>query len=202
MNILRAFFLCAAVLAGCGKQLPPVREGDIIFHTSRSNQSVAIQKATHSPYSHMGIILFRDSKPYVLEASATVRYTPLGDWIKRGIGGHYVLKRLMEPDKTLSKKVVKDFHDEAAKYEGKPYDFTFEWSDDKMYCSELVWKLYQRVTGLEIGKMQTMRDFDLTDTLVSEKMRERFGDHVPLDTPVISPQAMFESPLLMTVTEE
>src|SRR5437867_163185 len=25
-----------------------------------------------------------------------------------------------------------------------PYDLTFEWSDDKIYCSELVWKVYER----------------------------------------------------------
>jgi hypothetical protein len=32
------------------------RNGDIIFHTSRSAQSVAIQLATQSRYSHMGIV--------------------------------------------------------------------------------------------------------------------------------------------------
>jgi hypothetical protein len=32
-----------------------VQDGDIIFHTSRSSQSLAIQRATHSPYSHMGL---------------------------------------------------------------------------------------------------------------------------------------------------
>jgi hypothetical protein len=32
------------------------RDGDIIFQTSRSEESIAIQKATHSQYSHMGIV--------------------------------------------------------------------------------------------------------------------------------------------------
>ncbi|MBW1915217.1 MAG: hypothetical protein JRI86_09795 [Deltaproteobacteria bacterium] len=32
------------------------QDGDIIFHTSRSEQDLVIQKATKSPYSHMGIV--------------------------------------------------------------------------------------------------------------------------------------------------
>jgi hypothetical protein len=34
---------------------------------------------------------------------------------------------------------------------------------------------------------------------VRAKLQERYGQHVPLDEPVISPQAIFESPLLVTV---
>ncbi|EPR85580.1 hypothetical protein [Acinetobacter gerneri] len=33
--------------------------GDIIFQTSKSAQSLAIQKATHSPYSHMGMLVYK-----------------------------------------------------------------------------------------------------------------------------------------------
>ena len=35
---------------------PTFQNGDIIFQTSNSSQSKAIQLATHSPYSHVGII--------------------------------------------------------------------------------------------------------------------------------------------------
>lgn len=35
---------------------PQLRDGDLIFHTSQSAQSQAIQLATHSPYSHCGIV--------------------------------------------------------------------------------------------------------------------------------------------------
>jgi hypothetical protein len=41
-------------VAGCGRYQP--RNGDIIFQTSLSDQSVAIQAATKSPYSHLGIV--------------------------------------------------------------------------------------------------------------------------------------------------
>jgi hypothetical protein len=80
--------------SACSGALPSARDGDIIFQTSRSSQSVAIQRATHSPYSHMGIVFFRHGQPYVLEASATVRYTPLDKWIAHGFDGRSVVKRL------------------------------------------------------------------------------------------------------------
>ena len=70
--------------------------GDIIFHTSKSAQSIVIQKATHSPYSHMGMIVHKNHKIWVLEAIQPVKYTPLQQWINRGTGARYVLKRYTE----------------------------------------------------------------------------------------------------------
>jgi len=37
---------------------------------------------------------------------------------------------------------------------------------------------------------------------VRAKMRERYGDTAPLNEPVISPVAMFQSTLLTTVAEQ
>lgn len=70
-----------------------------------------------------------------------------------------------------------------------------------MYCSELVWKLYDRALGLRIGELQRLKDFNLDDPAVRAKLRERYGDRIPLEETVISPVAMFRSPLLVTVVE-
>ncbi len=40
-----------------------LRNGDIIFQTSRSGQSLPIQLATRSPWSHCGIVYVKDGKP-------------------------------------------------------------------------------------------------------------------------------------------
>src|SRR3954463_12217817 len=109
--------------AACSRTLPVVRDGDVIFQTSRSSQSVAIQRATHSPYSHMGIIFVRAGQPYVLEASATVRDTPLKKWIARGEDSKYVLKRLRDP---LTPSQVEKLRKAAKPFEGRAYDLTFE----------------------------------------------------------------------------
>jgi hypothetical protein len=176
-----------------------LKDGDIIFHTSRSAQSIAVQRATGSRYSHMGIVLLRGGKPYVFEAVSTVRYTPLAQWTARGNGAHYVVKRLRNADTLLTPGAVAKLRASTSDFEGRSYDLTFEWSDKRIYCSELVWKLYQRALGVRIGELQKIREFNLGDPAVRAKMRERYGDSVPMDEPVISPVAMFESPLLVTV---
>ena len=174
----------------------PLRDGDLVFQTSRSGQSVAIQRATHSPWSHMGVVVFRGGKPFVFEASATVRYTPLAAWAAHGTGGAYAIRRLKQP---LTTAQAARLRTAAARYAGRPYDLYFEWSDDRIYCSELAWKLYHDALGLEIGARQQLRDFDLVDPVVRAKLRERYGADVPLNEPVISPAAMYDSPLLETI---
>lgn len=176
-----------------------VKEGDLIFQQSRSSQSLAVQKATGSRYSHMGIVLFQGGKPYVFEASSTVRYTPLQTWIDHGEGSHYVLKRLKDASTRLTPAAIWRLHTAAKIYQGRPYDLTFEWSDKRIYCSELVWKIYQQALNIRIGALQQIKDFNLTDPAVKAKLRERYGQHIPMQEPVISPVAMFESELLMPV---
>ncbi|QWP77442.1 YiiX family permuted papain-like enzyme [Lysobacter sp. K5869] len=196
--MIRALALTAALAlcAACARAAPPpVREGDVIFHTSRSAQSLAIQRATGSRYSHMGVVLFRDGQPYVFEAVEPVRYTPLAEWIARGEGGHYVLKRLRAPPNPAQ---VRRLHAQAESLRGKHYDLAFGWSDDRIYCSELVYKLFDRAMGVRIGRVQRLREFELDDPAVEAKLRERYGARVPLDEPVVSPAAMFDSPLLET----
>src|SRR5882757_7813435 len=61
-----------------------IREGDIIFQTSLSAQSKAIQLATHSQYSHCGIIHIKGNEHFVYEAVEPVKWTPLNKWISRG----------------------------------------------------------------------------------------------------------------------
>jgi cell wall-associated NlpC family hydrolase len=188
---LAALFASAAALA-----YEP-RAGDIVFHTSTSRQSVAVQAATHSPYSHMGIVLFRNGAPHVFEAVQPVKYTPLQQWLDRGKGRHYVIKRLRQP---LSPAARDRLHAEAARHAGKPYDLTFEWSDERIYCSELVWKLY-RSAGIELAPLARLGSFDLSHPAVKARLKERYGARVPLDEPVIAPSALFASPLLETVDQ-
>ena len=76
------------------------RDGDIIFQTSRSEQSIAIQKATRSQYSHMGIVFLRNGSPHVYEAIKTVQYTPLRKWVDRGEGGRQECGELLGGERT------------------------------------------------------------------------------------------------------
>lgn len=52
-----------------------------------------------------------------------------------------------------------------------------------------------------MGVRQRLREFDLSDPVVKAKMRERYGKNVPMNEPVISPGAQFDSSLLETVSQ-
>ena len=197
-----ALGVCTAVLLACapnGEYQP--RNGDIVFQTSRSSQSLAIQLATRSPYSHMGIVYMRGSEAFVFEAVQPVKLTPLTTWIERGEDGHFVAKRLSDADLRLTAGTLQKMRAVGEQFAGKDYDPYFEWSDDRIYCSELVWKVFERGAGIQLGKLETIADFDLSHPVVLGKIKERFGDRVPMKEVVVSPVAIFNARDLETVYE-
>lgn len=196
---LRHLFVLAVLSTSSAAE--PLRDGDIIFQTSRSSQSLAVQRATGSRYSHMGLVFIRDGKPVVFEAAGTVRYTPLDLWVARGIDRHFVVKRLRNAAGLLDAGGLERLRRESGKYAGRPYDLAFGWSDERLYCSELVWKIYRRALGIGIGELQKIKDFKLSEPAVRDKLKERYGDRVPLEETVISPAAMFDSAELVMVME-
>lgn len=194
LTIFIAIHLACSALAGYQPQ-----DGDIVFQTSLSAQSRAIQVATGSRYSHMGLVELRDGEPFVLEAVQPVKLTPLAEWVARGEDGRFVAKRLRDAESVLNPETLRKMFVVGEEFLGREYDLTFEWSDDRIYCSELVWKIYDRGAGVDLGKLQTMGELDLSDPVVKAKLRERFGNDVPLGETVVSPAAIFASPLLETV---
>lgn len=174
---------------------PQFQTGDIIFHISKSQQSLVIQQATHSPYSHMGMIVNKDGKTWALEAIQPVQYTPLNKWIARGVKGHYVVKRMKSSLNTQQKqKLVKN----AEQYLGRPYDIYFEWSNRAIYCSEIIWKAYDAL-GIQLAPLQHLKQFDLKQASVQKLMQQRYGQQVPLNETVIAPKAIYESKYLQQV---
>ncbi|MFC5741182.1 YiiX family permuted papain-like enzyme [Dyella tabacisoli] len=193
--------LCWPPLLAHAAQPVRLNDGDLIFQTSTSAQSVAIQQATASRWSHMGVIVYRNGKPYVLEAEAQVRYTPLAPWIARGKDGRYAVRRLREHASIDTDAAHARLRETASGMLGRSYDSTFEWSDQRLYCSELAWKLYQRSYGIALAPLSRLRDFKLDSAVVQAKMLERYHGKPPLDEPVIAPDAIYRSSLLITVVE-
>ncbi len=195
-----AVLLLMALSLGCvAESVYEPANGDIIFQTSKSPQSEAIQLATKSHYSHMGIIYIRNGKPVVFEAVGPVKTTPLEKWIARGESGHHVVKRLSNASAVLLPEALARMQKVGEGFAGKHYDLYFEWSDERIYCSELVWKIYKRGLGIEIGALESLGDFELSSPAVRQKLDERWGGSPPLEEKVISPAAMFASDLLVEV---
>ena len=191
------------LFTSCGKaetyDKRKLKEGDIIFQETRGRQSRAIKLATHSRYSHVGIIFKYQNNLHVFEAVQPVRITKLNDFINRGVNRHFVIKRLHKSKKYLTIDNLRRMKIFGKKFLGKNYDLYFEWNNDRIYCTELVWKIYHRVLGIKIGKLQKLKDFDLKHSYVKKLMKERYGKNIPYNEPVISPMAMYKSKLLKTV---
>ncbi|MEM6820654.1 MAG: YiiX family permuted papain-like enzyme [Verrucomicrobiota bacterium] len=172
-----------------------LENGDIIFHQSKTQQSKAIALATDCKYTHVGLIFFDAGSPYVYEAVQPVRRTLLNDWIKRGKDQHYVVKRLKHatPHKKASLK------SEVSRMLGKDYDFQFDWSDQKIYCSELVWKAYHRTYNIKLGKLKTLREFKLVHPIVKKALIKRYGSKISYSKKINSPAEIFHSSHLVTV---
>lgn len=77
------------------------------------------------------------------------------------------------------------------RYLNKNCDIYFEWIDHKIYCSELVWKIYKEAANIEIGELEKLSDFDLTNNIVIEILKERYGNNIPMNEVVISPKSIY-----------
>jgi hypothetical protein len=179
------------------------KTGDLVFHTSLSSQSQAIQIATKSKYSHCGIVFEKEGVFYVYEAVQPVKVTPLDEWIARGDKGYYTLRRLKDAQIVLTPEAQGKLEAEAKKFLGKNYDLNFDWSDDKIYCSELIWKVYDRALGIQIGELQKLGEFDLNFPQAKALVKVRYGgiNKFPFKEDVISPVGIFNSELLETIKD-
>lgn len=178
-----------------------LQDGDIIFQTSQSRQCEAVRIATNSKYSHCGIIYEIKGNKYVYEAVQPVKITPLYEWISHGKGNCYLVKRLKNSKKILTAEVVEKMKDYGSQFKNKDYDLYFEWSNDKIYCSELVWKIYKYGAGIELCDLASLKSFNLDNDKVKEILKERYGNKIPLEEKVVAPSQLVDSPSLETVID-
>ena len=207
MNIRPSFLrflplLVLTELTGCShRSSSPLKEGDLVFQTTHSKQSGAILLATHAKYGHVGLVLNVNGTLMVFEAVGPVKYTPIEDWISHGKGNMFAVRRLKDST-LLFDGAIRRMEHEAAAMIGKPYDLAFDWSDDKMYCSEAVWKVFDRGAGIELCKPSPLKSFDLSSSMVQAVLKTRYGGQIPYDEPMVSPQQLYSSILLYTVCEQ
>lgn len=168
-----------------------VKEGDVIFQTSQSQQSPLIQLATRSSISHCGIIIMKNDEPYVLETLKTLTTTPLEEFIARGKGGKYWLKR----------SNLENIKIEYEHYLGKPYDLAFKFNNDKFYCSELIYDIYKEQLDIELCKPKKVSDYfilSIDKIPQMEQVMKKRG--ISKEQYVVAPIDIFESEFLKIIT--
>ena len=155
-----------------------LKEGDLIFHTSKSDQSPLIQYATTSVLSHCGIIIEKSNGLYVLEATGRLKLTPLLEFINRGKGKQWWAKRVID-------KPVKVKYSHLL---GRRYDTSFKPDNNLFYCSELIHHIYKTQFGIELCKYRKVSDYHLTG--MKKKLKQR---GINLDQKVVAPIDIYNS---------
>ena len=183
------------LILGCAGAVE-LRSGDIIFEISTSSQAKAVALASRSPIGHVGIIAVRDGAVTVIEAVQPVREVPIEDFKANGL--NWTISRLKQPppNDDWADGVLRV----ARKWKGKTYDSLFEWSDDKIYCSELVWKAFDRGAGIQLVAPQHIGDLDLFWPPVKALIKARLHGKAPdLEELIVTPGHLHDSELLETI---
>lgn len=181
--------------------LDKIQEGDMIFQTSQSKQCEAVRIATNSKFSHCGIVFIEQGKKYVYEAVQPVKFTPIETWITRGKENHFVVTRIKNATKILTSDVLQKMKKTGKEMNNKDYDLYFEWSDDKIYCSELIWKIYKNGAGIELCPLKKLKDFNLKNPIVETILRERYGNNIPLNEKVVAPSDLENSQMVNKIID-
>lgn len=169
--------------------------GDIVFQSLPRTPLVnTIEGASHSPFSHCGIMAFENGQWVVYEAYSRVERTPWSVWFARSRDFQFAVYRL----KDEHQRHIPAMLDYARQCMGRPYDIRYELDDKKLYCSELVYKAFRSAASETLGELVRLGDLDWKP--YQSVIEHLEGGPAPLDRPMISPRAVTEAPQLQLVT--
>lgn len=169
------------------------RAGDIVLQHIESPLCKMIAAVTESPYSHCGLVVYRGTEPYVLEAVGTVSYTPLARWLATGDRGRVTVVRVKDLTPAQIAKAIQA----AQAFFGKSYDIQYQPDDRKIYCSELIYKAFRNGCGIEVGAVQRLGDLKWQPHEAA--IRQLAGGELPLDRRMVTPVTLVDSPLTTVV---
>ncbi|MFN3918552.1 MAG: YiiX family permuted papain-like enzyme [Flavobacteriales bacterium] len=172
-----------------------LKAGDIVFQSTNSRQCDAIKLATLSNFSHCGIIETVNDEVYVIEAVQPVRIVRFDDWIKQNDSSYFEVKRLKD-SLGINDNQFREITAWAKSQIGKNYDLKFLWSDDQIYCSELVFKAYSKGGNIALCIPKPLKSYSLNHPQVQQILKERYGSQIPWEETMVSPEDIYKSPLL------
>ncbi|MCB9757347.1 MAG: hypothetical protein H6753_02845 [Candidatus Omnitrophica bacterium] len=164
-----------------------IQHGDFIFQHLPGELTAMIADMTKSQYSHCGIIVKKPTGFVVLQAIGPVKETPLNEWINYGVGKRFTIVRLKKKFQSDIPAIIS----QGYKFVGKPYDIQYQWDDQKIYCSELIYKAVFNATGLRLAEF--VRLGDMAWQPYEQTIRQITGGELPLDREMITPESLVVS---------
>ncbi len=164
--------------------------GDLILQPLHCSLCTAIENETDSIYSHIGIVISKNPI-LVAEAFEKVRVVSLEKFLSKTQRNQNVkILRNSEMRKVNKYLFVQDFQ---TIFLGLSYDSEFLWSSDKIYCSELIYKLLN-LYGISQPRPEVM-SFSKAHTFWDKY----YKGNIPVQELGISPADYDESPYFREV---
>lgn len=153
-----------------------LKVGDILLQPLHCYSCNLIEAETQSEFSHIGIVIKIEKKIiYVAEAFGKVKMIPFDEFHKKTQKG--LKLKVMRPY-DVTDNLLETY---LNYFDGLPYDSKFLWDDDKIYCSELLQKLFVKVG------MLTPKERPMTFTHNRELWFKFFRGEIPDGKLGISP---------------
>ena len=172
-----------------------IRAGDLVFQDLRCGvRCEAIRAVTASRYSHVGVVTIEDGERVVWEALGPVGPTSLAEWAARGELAIYRPELRGAP---LGGENLTKLEAALRTYAGRPYDGSYRWDDERIYCSELVAKAWRAAFGEPLVEPRPVS----LGVWASRAAQMTNGELVD-GTPMVSPADLVRSGKLVRVVDE
>lgn len=163
---------------------PLLRSGDLIFRRGRGLVSEAVIAAGQGArYSHVGLVLVKENEVFVVHAApketgqgdGRVRRQPLHEFANAREAETVAIFRVRDETDTA----LRPLEGMAEAVVGQPFDSDFNLdTEDRLYCTELVWRLYRQIGVELIGQFDHFslplfsRSVILPDSLITPRLTQ------------------------------
>jgi hypothetical protein len=174
-----------------------IQPGDVIFQDLDCGiRCDLIREVTHSPYTHVGLVLEENGQRVVWEAYQPVGSVPLLEFIERGRDR---LLAVYRPTPELLAKLPQ-VAEQVRAMRGRPYDGNYQWDDDNIYCSELIEKGFERGAGVALFPPHPLGpgSFGVHAGVIKKISDGKLTEQ----TPLTSPLDLTRSPSLHRIVDE
>ena len=126
--------------------------GDIIFRKEDSFLSNRFEKLDGHGFSHIGVVYKKSNKVYVVHmeddgSKNDLKVVLIDDFLKKATK----VKVLRYKHKLLTKQMIQNIKSLIEK--NPSFDLYFNnTSDNELYCTEMVYKLYKKTYGINLSK--------------------------------------------------
>ena len=161
-----------------------LKVGDILLQPLHCYACNLIEAQTKSEYSHVGVVISVEKRQFLIaEAFQKVRVVTFKEFTSKTQNNLKI--EILRPyfvSADLYANYLMSFHD-------KPYDSKFTWSDEGIYCSELIQKLFHQSNMLTPNPRAMLFDIN------PEAWDRHFRGSTPRGKLGISPENFKESKL-------